>query len=119
MFGQKKLRIKGGTQTQYSNAPPGKNTKSKDTRKDEKSFHLPVHKILNTKDGVSETKTNKKGKYKSKDKKFITSPVNQSLNEGYSGAGDDCEEDAQKDPEQRGALQRMEMSIEEHLIFLT
>ena len=74
---------------------------------------------MSTKDWVSETKTNKKGKYKSKDKKFITSPVNQSLNEGYSGAGDDCEEDAQKDPEQRGALQRMQMSIEEHLIFVT
>ena len=56
---------------------------------------------------------------KAKTKIFITSPVNQSLNEGYSGAGDDCEEDAQKDPEQRGALQRMQMSIEEHLIFVT
>ena len=56
---------------------------------------------------------------KAKTKIFITSPVDQSLNKGYSGARDDCEEDAQKDPEQRGALQRMEMSIEEHLIFLT
>ena len=54
-----------------------------------------------------------------KTKIFITSPVNQSLNEGYSGAGDDCEEDAQKDPEQRGALQRMQMSVEEHLIFVS
>ena len=36
------------------------------------------------------------------------SPVDESLDQGDGGAGDDGEEDAEEDPEQRDALRRME-----------